>query len=131
MKFNGIHKLIIWIISYISSKPIKIGRSCSFLCQQNIETVIKKIVRSLNPNSWYCLVGILHRPKVISYHSHAIAYLQKISYQHDVFEKFVSEHHQVLLPYQCQRKDFLNLGIPPASSNDASLLNLLLSNNQS
>ena len=22
MKFNGIHKLIIWIISYISSKPI-------------------------------------------------------------------------------------------------------------
>ena len=35
----------------------------------------------------YDLVEILHRPKVISYHSHAIAYLQKISYQHDVFEK--------------------------------------------
>ena len=49
----------------------------------------------------------------------------------DAFEKFVSEHHQVLLPYLCQRKDFLNLGIPPASSNDASRLNLLLSNNQS
>ena len=30
-----------------------------------------------------------------------------------------------------QRKDFLNLGIPPASSNDASRLNLLQSNNQS